>query len=49
LFASNSWFVRHGEKEYQERLERFNNQVGQAMDKQNNEGDEKGREIEHIA
>lgn len=31
LFASSSWFVWNEEKEYQKRLEAFQNQVGQAM------------------
>jgi hypothetical protein len=52
LFASSSWFVSNGEKEYQKRLETFQNQVGQTMSlerKATGDVGDKSHEEERIA
>lgn len=52
LFASNSWFVWNGEKEYRKRVDEFENRVGRAMDldsKQISVTEGKSHEEERIA
>lgn len=51
LFASKSWLVWNGEKEYRKRVDEFENRVGQVMkleSKQVSSVGIKGHEEEHI-